>query len=112
MRAVHASKKGGKLELANREIEAGTPEPGLHHLLQRRFSAANGEKLKPDSPGLRQPSAGRRRRNRKIVWHRGRYRPLSGRPESVDIALDQLRAIDGLAQGAPDCQPVERRAPG
>src|SRR4051812_49443758 len=108
MRTVYPRKKGGELELADREVEPGAADSGLYHLLQRRFAAANGEKLEWDSPGLRRHFSPCHRGNRKIVRHRRRHRSLGGGTGAIEIALDQFTPIDSLTERAPDGQAVGR----
>ena len=112
--AVDAAEECRQLELADGHIEPGVLQACLHHLLQRRLAAAHGEELEADP----RPDGARRSwtpgdgGHRKIARGRWRHRAESRRAEAVDVAVNQLPAIDGIAQGTPDVKPVERRPPG
>src|SRR6266849_5311474 len=111
--AVYPREERRELELPDRDVEAHGGQPGLNHLLERPFTASDGEQLEGDTPAAQQP-AGRvrgrgNRAHRRVPGNARRHGTVSHRAEAEEIAVDDLAAIERERDGEPHFGVVERR---
>src|SRR5216683_55802 len=111
--AVYPREERRELELPDRNVEAHGRQPGLNHLLERPFTASDGEQLEGDMPAAQQPAGRVRRRGKwahRCVPGNARWHGTVGhRAEPEEVAVDDLAAIERERDGEPHLGIVERR---